>query len=171
MSQRYHYLELIDHIEDEEVKRIIAALKDECPDDIIPKEQKIELRASGIKIFRFIRPKFRTKDTYPYFMNYSLFKKRVKTVTNNEKEYCACIMCGLSVFQSLDSLLNTLKKKFRNQKAFVVIATINHQYGSLYKTGAIGHYTLFPFSPFDHDKFFTQIGTWERSKYKEIYDI
>jgi len=149
-ERKYDFIKLIDIVKDEEIKRIVSNIKDDCPEKILRKAPRVNEEK---EIWRFVRG---DKDKYPYFIsNPKLFKNRAKKGRN---KFITCMGCGLSVFLSKEDTLTIIKEKFPRQKFRIVKARYKPEIGNLYITGVnLKHCTLFPCEDFNHDKFFEVI--------------
>lgn len=132
MCKEYDYVNKIEKAE-EDIKQKVKAIVDKCPREILKKSKNI--------VKEYYRFKRHERDNYPYFLsNPELFRKREK----NEVEKCK--MCGLSVFENVEDVINLIKK-FKLVYVMKVEANKLGKVGEIYDTPSVhssSHRTFFP---------------------------
>ena len=152
-ERKYHYIKLINRA-DNDIRRKIEKIKSDCPEKILNNAPEIK---EECKIFRFARIGREEQDKYPYFIsNPQLFRKRSKT----ERE--TCMMCGLSVFLSIEDVektINQIRQKYPKAKFLILEGYFKPENGVLYLTSTDKkkHCTFFPCENFAHDRCFRLI--------------
>lgn len=96
MCEKYDYMLKVENAE-EDIKSMVKAIQENCPKKILKRSKSL-----AKEYYRFKRNE---RDDYPYFLSSpNIFRRR------GSKEIERCKMCGLSVFEDLEDLLNTIKK-------------------------------------------------------------